>query len=81
MQSSNPNSYTLGFGAELFYDLDAIFNNKRDKRYGSFILTPAISYIKIQDLEASISPSLSYGIWFKNIAFLNQILPNHLECP
>ena len=29
--SESVNSYTLGFGAELFYDLDAIFNNKKDE--------------------------------------------------
>ncbi len=71
--SDSYNSYSVSIGSQLFYDLDVIFNYKKDRRLGSFLLTPEISYVKFEDLNsASIIPSLSYGIWFKKTYFWNQ---------
>jgi len=78
--SDSSNGYTVSIGSELFYDLDVIFNNKKDRRLGSFLLTPEISYTKIDDLDsASITPSLGYGVLFLKKYFLNQTISYDFE--
>ena len=78
--SDSYNAYSVSIGSELFYDLDVIFNNKKDRRLGSFLLTPEISYIKIDDLDSAvITPSLGYGIWFKKRYFWNQTFSYNVE--
>ena len=78
--SDSYNAYSVSIGSELFYDLDVIFNNKKDRRLGSFLLTPEISYIKIDDLDSAvITPSLGYGIWFIKKYFWNQTISYEFE--
>tara|TARA_B100000427_G_scaffold6352_1_gene5924 strand:+ start:438 stop:1193 length:756 start_codon:yes stop_codon:yes gene_type:complete len=79
-ESSSVNSYSVSIGSELFYDLDVIFNNKKDRKLGSFLLTPEISYTKIDDLDSAvITPSLGYGIWFIKKYFWNQTISYEFE--
>ncbi len=78
--SDSYNAYSVSIGSELFYDLDVIFNNKKDRRHGSFLLTPEISYTKIDDLDSAvITPSLGYGIWFIKKYFWNQTISYEFE--